>query len=293
MGERAMMVRQRYRTAIKRTAGRAIVYLILMAGSAIMLLPLLWMLSTSLKVPSQITVIHMQWIPKPVAWRNYVEVFEWVPMARHFFNTMVVVIASITGAVLTCSLVGYGFARMDFPGREFLFGVLLSTMMIPWMASMIPLFVIFDAMGMVGTFWPLIIPRLLGHNAFYIFLMRQFFRGIPRELSDAALIDGCSEFGIWWRIIMPISTPVLAAVSIFAFQWAWNSFIGPLVYLGSKRELWTLTLALYNFRSFEGQEDLTHYLMVMAVMMAIPMLLVYAVGQRHFERAVIFSGIKG
>jgi ABC-type glycerol-3-phosphate transport system permease component len=290
MGIKPSIIRQ---TTIARASGRAITYLILTAGSAVMLLPLLWMLSTSLKVPSQITVLHMQWIPKPVAWQNYVEVFEWVPLPRHFANTMLIVVASIFGATITCSLVAYGFARMEFPGREFLFGVLLSTMMIPWMASMIPLFVIFDAMGLVGTFWPLVLPRLLGHNAFYIFLIRQFFRGMPRELSDAALIDGCTEFGIWWRILLPNSKPILAAVSIFSFQAAWNSFIGPLVYLGSKREQWPLTLALYSFRSFEGQEDLTHYLMVMAVLMTIPMLLVYAFGQRHFERAVIFSGIKG
>jgi ABC-type glycerol-3-phosphate transport system permease component len=166
-------------------------------------------------------------------------------------------------------------------------------MMIPGVVTLIPQFVIFDRLGWINTFWPLIIPQLIGHNPFYIFLMRQFFRAIPLELSDAARLDGCSDFGIWWRIILPLSKPVIAAVAIFSFQWAWNDLLYPLVYLGGKQELWTLALGLNAFRNMEGQRQSLHYMMAMSMVMIVPMLAVFAVGQKYFIQGIVFSGLKG
>ena len=204
-----------------------------------------------------------------------------------------IVLASIIGSLIICSLTGYAFARIPFPGRDMFFILLLSTMMIPGVVRLIPLFVIFDSLGWINTFLPLTIPRLLGHDAFYIFLMRQFFRGIPEELSDAALIDGCSDFGIWWRIIIPNSKPVLAAVAIFAFQFAWNDFLSPLIYLGSNQDLWTLALGLNAQKGFEGEITSLHKMMVISIYMILPVLGIFAIGQKYMIQGVTFTGLKG
>ena len=269
------------------------VYPLLIAASVVMIFPLLWTLSTSLKTAQTVTLREVQLIPDPIQWSNYIDIFTEAPLAQYTLNTMYMVVASVAGGVIVCALAGYAFARIDFPAREILFYVLLSTMMLPHVVQIIPLFVIFDRLGLVGTFWPLIIPRLLGHNAFYIFLMRQFFRGIPLELSDAARMDGCTELGIWARIVMPNSKPVLAAVGIFSIQFAWNDFLSPLIYLGPKKELWTLALGLNAQKGFEGEIASLHKMMVISVYMIIPMLLVFAVGQKYMIEGVTFSGMKG
>jgi ABC-type glycerol-3-phosphate transport system permease component len=188
--------------------------------------------------------------------------------------------------------VAYAFARIPFPGRDTMFTLLLSSMMLPGVVTLIPFFVIFDRLGWINTFLPLIVPRFLAHNPFYIFLLRQFFMGVPQDLSDAARIDGCSEFSIWWRIVMPISTPALAAVAIFTFQWIWNDFLSPLVYLGANKDLWTLALGLNSLRAFEG-ENTTHYQMAFSVLMIVPVITVFAIGQRHFIQGITFTGLKG
>ena len=210
-----------------RLTRQSITYLILLAGALVMFFPLLWTVSTSLKTPDKVTLRHIELIPDPWAFENYLEIFFDQPLLRYTRNTMILVGAAVFGALVPCSLAAWGFARIPFPGRRTLFALLLTTMMLPYVVQLIPLFIVFDRMGWVNTFWPLILPRVLGHNAFYIFLMRQFFRGIPVDLFDAARIDGASEFGVWWRIAMPMSLPVLAAVSIFAFQFAWDDFLWP------------------------------------------------------------------
>ena len=270
------------------------IFLLLLVGATVMGLPLLWTALTSLKTYDQITTaFDAQWLPNPVVWRNYIDIFHVVPVTLYLRNSLFVVIASEFGATVVCSLVAYAFAKIPFPGRDALFVVLLSTMMMPWVVSMIPLFIMFDSLGWVPSMLPVIIPRLLGHNPFYIFLLRQFFRGIPRELFDAARIDGCSEIGTWRRIVVPISRPVLAVVVVFSFQQAWNEFMGPLIYMGSNRSLWTLLLGLYNFRGLEIGQDQLQYLMVLAVLLTMPMLLVVARAQKHFVTSAVFSGIKG
>lgn len=273
-----------------KIAKQSIIYPIITAGAIATLFPLLWTLSTSLKTLDKVTFQQLELIPNPIAWWNYIEI---MPLSLYFRNTMVIVVASVFGGVIVCSLVGYAFARISFPGRDVLFMVLLSTMMLPYVVHLIPLYVIFDRLGWINTFWPLIVPRLLAHNPFYIFLFRQFFLGIPQELSDAARIDGCTEFSIWWRIVMPNSKAVAAAVAIFSFQDAWNNFLWPLIYLGSNRSLWTLTVALNALKATEGTQTSWHYMMAMSVLMIIPVLILFALGQRHMVRGVVTAGIKG
>ena len=209
---------------LQNVVRRLSIHTVLLAGSLIMVIPLLWTLSTSLKTPQQIAIWPPEWIPNPVKWSNYIEVFGAAPVTLWIRNSLVIVVANVFGSVVTCSLVAYGFARMRFPGRDALFILLLSTLMMPYIVRLIPLYVFYSQIGWLNTFLPVTVPQLLARNPFFIFLLRQFFRGIPFELSDAARIDGCGEFGIWWRIIMPLSKPALAAVAIFAFRDAWDNF---------------------------------------------------------------------
>lgn len=273
--------------------GTGLVYVPLVGLSTLLLIPLVWTLSTSLKTLEQLSIYPPNWIPDPIAWWNYPELFRIQPLLLFLRNTLVIVLAWEIGSLITCSLVAYGFARLSFPGRDVLFVLLLSTLMMPYIVRLIPLFIIYTKIGWIGTFLPLTVPILLARNPFYIFLLRQFFRGIPNELSDAARIDGCSELGIWWRIVMPLSGPVLAAVGIFAFQAAWDEFLGPLIYLGTRPEVRTLAVALYYFRTANSDLPMTHYLMAMSVLMILPILIVFAAGQRYFVRGVTLSGLKG
>jgi len=270
-----------------------LVYTVLIPGSILTLIPLFWTISTSLKTLDQLNVYPPSWIPDPIAWWNYRELFEIQPIPLYLRNTLIIVAAWEIGGLISCSFVVYGFARLRFPGRDFFFMLLLSTMMMPYVVRLIPLFVIYTKLGWINTFLPLIIPPLLARNPFYVFLFRQFFRTIPEELADAARIDGCSEFGIWWRIILPLSKPAMAAVAIFAFQSAWDDFLAPLIYMGNRPELRTLAVGLYYFRNMPGQLPMVHYLMAMSVLMIIPVLLVFAFGQRYFIRGVAMSGLKG
>ena len=276
-----------------RLTRQSITYLILLAGALVMFFPLLWTVSTSLKTPDKVTLRHIELIPDPWAFENYLEIFFDQPLLRYTRNTMILVGAAVFGALVPCSLAAWGFARIPFPGRRTLFALLLTTMMLPYVVQLIPLFIVFDRMGWVNTFWPLILPRVLGHNAFYIFLMRQFFRGIPVDLFDAARIDGASEFGVWWRIAMPMSLPVLAAVSIFAFQFAWDDFLWPLIYLGGNKQNWTLAMGLNALKGFEGDENTMNVMMTFSTLMLMPMLLVFYFGQKYLVKGVSVAGLKG
>ena len=276
-----------------RLTRQSVTYLILLAGALVMFFPLLWTVSTSLKTPDKVTLRHIELIPDPWAFENYLEIFFDQPLLRYTRNTMILVGAAVFGALVPCSLAAWGFARIPFPGRRTLFALLLMTMMLPYVVQLIPLFIFFDRIGWVNTFWPLILPRVLGHNAFYIFLMRQFFRGIPVDLFDAARIDGASEFGVWWRIAMPMSLPVLAAVSIFAFQFAWDDFLWPLIYLGGNKQNWTLAMGLNALKGFEGDENTMNVMMTFSTLMLVPMLLVFYFGQKYLVKGVSVTGLKG
>jgi ABC-type glycerol-3-phosphate transport system permease component len=273
--------------------GLAAIYLVLVIGSLVTLVPLVWTVSTSLKSVRQLSEWPPQWIPNPVTWSNYPDALTILPFDRYFLNRMVLVAAAEIGALVTCSFVAYGFARLEFPGREPLFLVLISTMLMPYIVRLVPLFVFYGEIGWLGTYLPLAVPDLLGRNAFYIFLLRQFFRGIPNDLSDAARIDGANDFRIWWSIVLPLSKPVLATVAIFAFQSTWDDFLGPLLYMGQNPDMRTLTVGLYQLRNTPGGDNLMPLLMAGSVAMMLPILLIFAFGQRYLVQGVTMSGLKG
>jgi multiple sugar transport system permease protein len=281
------------RRDISHFAGRGVLYVALIAGALLMVTPLYWTVATSLKTLDQLSLYPPRLIPNPIAWWNYLEIFRIQPVGRYLLNTLVIVAATEFGAVITCSFVAYGFARTEFPGRQFLFAVLVSTLMMPYIVRLIPLFIIYSKLGWINTFLPVTVPELLGRNAFYILLLCQFFRTIPSDLLDAARMDGASEFRIWWSMVMPLSRAVLAAVAIFAFQFAWDDFLGQLIYLGGNPNIRTLAVAVYTLRSMPGQLPMIHYLMAMSTLMIIPVLAMYAFGQRQFVQGITFTGLRG
>ncbi|MGH2544578.1 MAG: carbohydrate ABC transporter permease, partial [Ardenticatenaceae bacterium] len=224
----------------KLSPGRIIAWLILALLAVTWLVPFFWMISTSLKTPQDL--FGTKWIPDPIAWSNYRDAFSFGMWGRWALNTITITLISMVGMVLSSSLVAYAFARLRWPGRENMFKLVLATMMLPGVVTLIPQFILFSklpAFGFQGsriwvnTFLPLTVPAFAG-GAFYIFLLRQFMKGIPNELTDAAKIDGANELRIWWSIIMPLTKPALAAIAIFAFQGAWQDFMGPLIYLQSE-----------------------------------------------------------
>lgn len=293
MTSQAMIAAQRTRQRKNRVAllNRVLLYIVLVVLSFLFLTPLIYMFLTSLMPLSQIGTIPPQWIPKPVMWENYSKALTFWNFSRSFVNTTFITLFTVAGSLISCTLVAYGFARLRFPGRDPLFVILLASMMLPYAVTMVPLFVGFSKIGWVDTFMPLIVPTFFG-NPFYVFLLRQFFRTIPDELTDAARIDGASEMGIFLRIMVPLSVPALTVVAILSFQNAWNDFLGPLIYL-NRSELHTLALGLYSFRAMPGQGSLFNEMMAASVLMVVPVLIIFAMFQRQFVQGVTMSGLKG
>ncbi len=222
-------------------------------------------------------------------WQNYVEAFQIIDFPRNLRNTLFVCFTVVIGTLMSCSLVAYSFARIEWPGRDFCFILVLATMMIPYQVMLIPLFVLYKHLGWTGTFKPLIIPAFLG-TPFYIFLLRQFFMGIPQDLSAAARIDGCSEFGIYARIILPLSKPALATTALFMFLFQWGDFLNPLVFLQDDRQ-YTLALALQQFQS--QHESLWGPLMAMSTVITLPVVVLFFLTQRTFIQGITLTGLKG
>ncbi|NLE45117.1 MAG: carbohydrate ABC transporter permease [Chloroflexi bacterium] len=283
-----------YRAFIRhasRHIKRAITYLILSIGGAVILLPFFWMISSSLKKQWDVYHFPPVWIPNPPQWQNYVDALTVYPFHLYLLNTSTIVVLTCLGTVLSCSLAGYGFSRLRAPGRDVIFVLLLSTMMLPYTVTMIPLFMLFNKLRWVDTFRPLIVPAFFG-NAFSVFLLRQFFLTIPRELEDAARIDGCSSLMIYWRIVLPLSTPALATVAIFQFMGSWNDFLGPLIYLSDEGHR-TVALALAYFQGSARVGPQMHLMMAVAFVALIPPLLLYFFAQRLFIQGIVFTGVKG
>jgi multiple sugar transport system permease protein len=273
--------------------GRTVIYIILVVGAIFMFAPFAFLISSSLKNELQVFQFPIQWIPDPVRWMNYIEALTDKPFLTYFKNTMIIAIFNQIAILGTASLCGYGFARIQFPGRDLWFGIALATMMIPYYVTMVPQFILFTRLGWQDTYLPLIVPYFFGGGAFNVFLFRQFFRTIPEDFSDAARMDGCSEFGIFWRIFVPLSTPVFITVAIFTFMGSWNDFIGPLLYINTP-EKFTIALGLATYRSMLGvgrtRWDL---LMAASVSMTAPVVMLFFVVQRYFIKGVVMSGIKG
>lgn len=274
------------RTQLKK----ATIYLVLVAIAAVLVIPLIWMLSASLKGNEEIFTIPPTWIPKEIHWENYAEVFDRMPFLAYLRNTTFITVLTIIGTVFSSSLVAYAFACLRWPGRDKIFIFVIATMMLPLHVIMIPLFVIFKELHWLNTYKPLIVPAFLGGGAFNIFLLRQFFLTIPRELFDAARIDGLSEWHIYWKIAMPLARPALITVAILTFMFTWNDFLGPLIYLSDQAKN---TLAL-GLALFVGQHQ-TEWgiLMAASIIMMIPIVAIFFFFQRYFIKGFAMSGMKG
>ncbi len=279
------MINPKAKTAVKNT----LIYLTLTTFALFFVIPFLWILSTSLKGNEQIFVIPPQWVPSVFMWDNYAKVFERIPFLLYVKNSVFISLIVITGTVLSSSIVAYSFACLNWPGRNALFVVVLASMMLPMQVTMIPVFVIFKEIGWLNSFKPLTLPAFLGGGAFNIFLLRQFFLSIPRDLLDSARIDGCSEFRIYWNIVLPNAKPALATVSILTFMFTWNDFLGPLIYLSDQAK-GTIALGL---GMFVGQY-VTEWSLLMAasMLMMLPMLIIFFVFQKYFIQGFIMSGLK-
>ena len=264
-------------------------YAVLWLAAGAFLLPLFWIISSSLKPEWQVLSDPPVWLPNPPRWANYPEALTYLPFGRYAINTLIISLGAIVGHVLSCTVVAYGFARLRAPGKGFFFVLMLSTLMLPYPVTMVPLFALFSQLGWVNTFLPLIVPAFFG-NAFYIFLLRQFFLTLPPDLDDAARMDGANALQVLYRVILPISTPALATVVIFTFQASWNDFLPPLIYLQDQSR-YTLTLGLNFFRgSFQVNWA---YLMAASLAVVLPVVVVFFFAQRLFVEGIAFTGLKG
>jgi len=274
---------------LRRLGAGALRHAALIVCAVAFLLPFAWLLSTSLKSDPEIFVFPPIWIPRPALWRNYVEALRYIHFLTYLRNTTYVCTLVVVGTILSSSLVAYSFSRLRFPGRDLLFLVALATMMVPFQVTLIPLVILFERMGWIGSFRPLWVPAFLG-SAFFIFLLRQFFLTIPQELSDAARIDGAGELDIYWRVILPLAKPALATVVLFAFMGSWNDFLGPLIFL-SDESSYTLALGLQQFQS--QHESQWAYLMAASAVISLPIILLFFFTQRTFIRGIALTGLKG
>jgi ABC-type glycerol-3-phosphate transport system permease component len=276
-----------------RTVVVALTYLFLLLAGTMFAFPFFWTLSTSLKTPQETQVFPPPLLPAVPQWGNYVRVWTTQPVAQWITNSVIIVGLSVPGAILSCTLVAYSFARFDYPGRDFLFMVLLSTLMLPYEVTLIPQYLLFHRLGWIDTFLPLVVPSWFGTSALTIFLLRQFFRTIPRELDDAARVDGASSIRILWNILLPLSRPALATVAILQFLSHWNDFLGPFIYLNSKH-LFTMSVGLRYFQTVPEQlgEPKTHLLMVATVIMTAPAIALFFAAQRHFVSGIATTGLK-
>ena len=286
---------------VRRAMGRGVIYIALVFMSIVYFMPIWWMAITSVKTLKEAYSYPPTLFPRSFVLEGYVSAWEYMPWPRHFLNTMTIVLGTLLGVILTATLCAYGFARLRFPGRDLVFIIMLASMMLPSQVTIIPTYIFFQKLGWLDSFKPLIIPAWFGGGAFNIFLIRQFFASIPMELEDAARIDGSSRLGIWWRVMLPLSKPVLTAITVFTIQGKWNDFFGPLIYLNSKDKL-TLALALQVFQTLAGSlsqnvgyQDigLATALMAASTLVTVPMIILFVSAQKYFVEGIQMTGIKG
>lgn len=283
----------RFTNATRRVISEIFSHALLIPLSILMMFPLVWLFSTSLKTRSDVFEYPPSLIPDPIQWSNYAEALTILPFDLFFRNTMIIVVLRLIGQVITCTMAGYAFARLKFPGRELLFWLVLIKMMLPAAVTMVPEYVMFSNLGWINTFLPLTVPAFLPgwfSSSFYIFLCRQFFRGLPIELDDAAKIDGASHVRIWWQIVLPLSKPVIATVAVFSFMTGWNDFQGPLIYI-SKLQLRPLALGLISFRGSYSTD--WHWMMAASATMVIPVIILFFFAQNYFLKGISMTGIAG
>jgi len=275
-------------------SNRLLVYLLASCLAAIFTFPFFWTVSGSLKSASEMYVFPPLLLPAVPQFRNYIRVMEVIPFALWFKNSVFVVALSTLGRVTSSVIVGYAFARFSYPGKDLLFLITLSTMMLPSQVTLIPQFIVFHKLGWLDTFKPLWVPAWFGGGAFYIFLMRQFIQSLPREMDEAAFIDGAGRLHVLWSIIIPLCKPVLATAAIISFMAGWADFLNPVIYLNT-REKFTLAVGLRYFRTVPetSSEPLHHILMAASVATTLPSLVIFFAFQRYFVHGVVMSGIKG
>jgi multiple sugar transport system permease protein len=271
--------------------GQAVLYLLLIAISLWFIAPLAWMFLTSFMPLSQVGVFPPELIPREWLIENYVHALRFWNFEVTFRNTVFITVLTMIGNLASSTVVAYGFARFRFPFRDTLFLVLLATMMLPFAVLLIPVYVAYNELGLVNTFWPLILPHYFG-NAFFIFLCRQFFLGVPQDFIDSARIDGASDLVIFLRIMVPLAKPAIVVVAILSLQNSWNEFLGPLIYL-KDQNLHTLALGLYYFQGLPGQGSMANQQMAATVMMVLPVLIIFFLFQKQFIQGANLSGIKG
>lgn len=268
--------------------GRAIATIILLVGSVVVMIPLVWMLSTALKSDAEV-MINSSFIPRDWRFDNFAKAWTSAPFETYLKNSVFITLVGLTGTLLSNSLIAYGFAKIRFRGRDAIFVAVLATMMIPGMVTMIPTYVMFSRFGWVGTFLPLTVPSFFG-SAYYIFLLRQYFLGIPMAYNEAAKIEGANEFNILMRIIVPMSKPVLTTIAVFEFNAKWNDYFGPMLYLDNEK-MYTLQLGLRTFRGTAGVE--WQKFMAASLIVLLPTIIIYAFLQRYIIQGVAVGGIKG
>ncbi len=284
--KRSFMQSQR----VRRRFALTLTYLLCLIFSIAMLLPLVWLVRSSLMSLDQIFLFPPEWIPKPWLWSNYPDALTTAPFGRYFFNTIVIVGLVVSGTVISATISAFGFARLRWPGRDIVFGAMMSTLMLPYAVTLIPTFIIWSKLGFTNTIVPLTLPAWFGGGMFNIFLLRQFFRGIPRDLDEAAMLDGANPLRILWDIIIPLSRPALITVGVFSFLGTWNDFLNPLIYLNDESKF-TLALGLTQFKGLYNSE--WGLLMAASTVVLLPVLVLFFFAQRYFVQGIAVTGLKG
>lgn len=274
----------------RRRFKKGVLSAILIAMSLVFMFPFIWMLLTALKTPAEILQGTDIWFPQNPQWQNFYKAVTTIPFLMYLKNSLLIVGLGVTGTLFSATLTGYAFAKLQWPGRDILFVVMLATMMIPAQVLLIPTYILYNWIGWLGTRLPLIVPYFFGTGAaFYIFLIRQFFKGIPKSMSESAIIDGASHFRIFWHIMLPLSKPALLTVGLLMFMFLWNDYFGPLIYL-SNPDHWTLALGLRSFQTqFSGRFDL---MMAAGILMMTPTLILFFIAQKYFIEGITFTGSK-
>ncbi|OPA76806.1 sugar ABC transporter ATP-binding protein [Paenibacillus selenitireducens] len=276
----------------KITLGRSIAFLILVVCTAAMISPVIFMISTALKTKSEMMLFPPTWIPQTFQWKNFTELFtnDEIKFGILYQNSVIIAFFTVIGTVLSSACVAYGFSRYHGKGRNLMFMLMISTMMLPYPAIMIPQFLLFSKLEWMDSFLPLIVPAFFG-SAYQIFLLRQFFNTLPNELYDSGKIDGCSEFRMFWNLALPLSGPALATVAIFSFVWSWNDLLGPVLYLSSQ-EKFTLPIGMAAMISSKFRIAPWNLLMCAAIMAVLPVVALFAIAQKRFTEGIVLTGIK-
>jgi len=285
------LVEKQRKPPLRRQFAALLRHVVLIIVTIAFLMPFYWMLISAFKENTMVFSNPIKWFPNPIRWQNFPEAFNYpgFPFLKFLWNSTYYAGMVTLGTVISCSLAGYAFARLRFPGRDALFSLTVASLMIPGIVTFIPVFLLFKNLGWLGSYKPLIVPAFFG-NAFFIFLMRQFFKTMPEELADAARVDGASEFVIFWRIMLPLVQPALIVMSVFTFLWTWHDFFGPLIYL-NQQDQYPLSLGLYAFRSRRSTE--WGLMMAGATLTTFPLVILFFFAQRYFLQGIKLTGLKG